>query len=83
MLLEVFKELYWALSCSIVLSATYFAVYSLEVALKLLGLGWRRYFTSGWNLLDFSITTVSVIGIVAAHIFSVDLQFLVVVHLIR
>lgn len=37
--------------------------YLLEACLKMFGLGPRRYFSSGWNLFDFSVTAVSLVGL--------------------
>lgn len=40
-------------------------VYALEASLKMLGLGFKAYFTSGWNCFDFIVTGISMIGLFA------------------
>lgn len=39
-------------------------VCAVEAALKVLGLGVSQYFGSGWNIYDFSVTLLSVFGII-------------------
>jgi len=53
-------------------------VFVIEMALKVLGLGINQYFGSGWNIYDFSVTLLSVCGII---ILSVVPSFVYVVIL--
>uniref|UniRef100_A0A673LI99 Two pore calcium channel protein 1-like n=1 Tax=Sinocyclocheilus rhinocerous TaxID=307959 RepID=A0A673LI99_9TELE len=40
-------------------------VYGIEVLLKITGLGPLTYFSSGWNLFDFSVTVFAFLGLIA------------------
>ncbi|XP_064619525.1 two pore calcium channel protein 1-like [Lineus longissimus] len=44
----------------------FLCLYSLEAVLKILGLGPWKYFTSGWNIFDFLVTALAVIGMIVA-----------------
>lgn len=37
-------------------------IFTIELLLKWFGYGIRKYFTSGWNFLDFIIVIVSILG---------------------
>ena len=50
------KDLQNVLYC---LDITFVVIFSLEFLLKLIGLGFVRYFTNGWNCLDLTIVIVS------------------------
>jgi len=39
------------------------AVFSLEFALKALGMGFWKYFASGWNVYDFCVTLAAIVGV--------------------
>jgi two pore calcium channel protein 1 len=39
-------------------------VFVIEVVLKVLGLGISQYFGSGWNIYDFSVTLLSLCGVI-------------------
>ncbi|KAK4010715.1 two pore calcium channel protein 1 [Daphnia magna] len=39
--------------------------YALEACLKMFGMGFHVYFSSGWNCFDFAVTGVSLIGLAA------------------
>lgn len=43
----------------------YVSFYTLEACLKMFGMGYRVYFTSGWNCFDFAVIAVSLIGLAA------------------
>jgi two pore calcium channel protein 1 len=45
------------------ISIAFISIYTLEMILKLIGLGFRNYFKSHWNLLDFSITLLGILSI--------------------
>ncbi|XP_048257055.1 two pore calcium channel protein 1-like isoform X1 [Haliotis rufescens] len=44
-------------------SIVFVCIYSVEAILKILGKGPHIYFTSGWDLFDFLVTVISVIGV--------------------
>ncbi|XP_042231863.1 two pore calcium channel protein 1-like isoform X2 [Homarus americanus] len=41
------------------------AFYGMEAIIKMIGLGFKRYFYSGWNIYDFIVTVLSMSGIIA------------------
>lgn len=43
----------------------FLSIYSLEAVLKLLGLGLDKYFSSGWNIYDFVVTSLAIVGLIA------------------
>ncbi|XP_020622394.1 two pore calcium channel protein 1-like [Orbicella faveolata] len=43
----------------------FISIYAAEAALKLIGLGVRKYFLSGWNMFDFFVTLAGFIGAVS------------------
>ncbi|KAL9981122.1 hypothetical protein ACROYT_G009786 [Oculina patagonica] len=43
----------------------FISIYTAEAALKIIGLGLRKYFLSGWNLFDFFVTLAGIIGAVS------------------
>ncbi|KAJ7382109.1 Two pore calcium channel protein 1 [Desmophyllum pertusum] len=43
----------------------FISMYAAEAALKIIGLGLRKYFLSGWNLFDFFVTLAGFIGAVS------------------
>ncbi|XP_041348857.1 two pore calcium channel protein 1-like [Gigantopelta aegis] len=45
------------------ISIVFVCLYSVEAVLKVLGKGPKEYFTSGWDLFDFLVTVISVIGV--------------------
>nr|XP_045614492.1 two pore channel protein 1-like isoform X1 [Procambarus clarkii] len=56
--------------------------YGVEAALKIIGLGYRRYFHSGWNIYDFFITILSIAGLVAEK-FSSSFFYIVILRPLR
>ena len=46
-------------------SYVFVSFYALETSLKIFGLGAYRYFGSGWNMFDFIVTVVSILGLLA------------------
>ena len=46
----------------------FFTVYALEALLKVLGLGITRYFASGWNVFDFTVTLLALVGVLILSI---------------
>ncbi|XP_066018881.1 two pore channel protein 1 isoform X2 [Pocillopora verrucosa] len=53
------RELHWY-------HIVFICIYAVEASLKLLGLGFRKYFLSGWNIFDFFVTVAGFIGAVSA-----------------
>lgn len=49
---------------------TFVSIYTAEAFLKMVGLGLRKYFLSGWNIFDFFVTLFGVIGAVSPTSFS-------------
>jgi len=43
-------------------------IFTMEAALKLIGLGPLQYFTNGWNLFDFFVVILSIFGIVMSSV---------------
>lgn len=50
------------------LSMAFISIYALEMVLKLIGFGFKRYFTSPWNWLDFVITLMGIISIALTNL---------------
>lgn len=44
-------------------SIVFVCVYSIEATIKILGKGPKEYFTNGWDVFDFLVTVVSLIGV--------------------
>ncbi|XP_066018883.1 two pore channel protein 1-like isoform X2 [Pocillopora verrucosa] len=65
------RELHWY-------HIVFICVYATEALLKLLGLGLRKYFRSGWNIFDFFVTVAGFIGAV-----STSFSFIVCVRPLR
>jgi hypothetical protein len=40
------------------------AVFTLEAIIKIIGLGYKGYFTKGWNVFDFFIVLISYITLI-------------------
>ncbi|KAK4878004.1 hypothetical protein RN001_010510 [Aquatica leii] len=43
----------------------FLSLFGLEAILKIIGLGWAEYVSSGWNIFDISVTYAAIIGAVA------------------
>uniref|UniRef100_W5KI88 Two pore segment channel 1 n=1 Tax=Astyanax mexicanus TaxID=7994 RepID=W5KI88_ASTMX len=57
-----------------------FVVYGVEVLLKITGLGPVAYFSSGWNLFDFSVTVFAFLGLIALAFHMEPFYFIVVLR---
>lgn len=57
-------------------------VYGVEALLKLIGLGPKKYFYSGWNIWDFIITVLAIAGIMAEE-FSDSFFYIVILRPLR
>ena len=44
------------------LNMAFTVIFGLEAAIKLIGLGWRQYFSDNWNTFDFCVLTLAVLG---------------------
>ncbi|XP_061674428.1 two pore channel protein 1 isoform X2 [Syngnathoides biaculeatus] len=58
----------------------FLTIYGVEVLLKLSGLGPLAYFSSGWNLFDFSVTVFAFLGLIALAFNMEPFYFIVVLR---
>uniref|UniRef100_A0A6Q2Z5C9 Ion transport domain-containing protein n=1 Tax=Esox lucius TaxID=8010 RepID=A0A6Q2Z5C9_ESOLU len=58
----------------------YSQVYGVDVLLKITGLGPLAYFSSGWNLFDFSVTVFAFLGLIALAFNMEPFYFIVVLR---
>ena len=50
------------------LSIAFISIYTLEMILKMIGFGFKKYFGSAWNWLDFVITLLGIVSAVLSHV---------------
>uniref|UniRef100_A0A671YBJ6 Two pore segment channel 1 n=1 Tax=Sparus aurata TaxID=8175 RepID=A0A671YBJ6_SPAAU len=58
----------------------FLTIYGVEVLLKISGLGPMAYFSSGWNLFDFSVTVFAFLGLIALAFDMEPFYFIVVLR---
>lgn len=58
----------------------FLTIYGVEVLLKITGLGPLAYFSSGWNLFDFSVTVIAFLGLIALAFHMEPFYFVVVLR---
>ncbi|XP_076130340.1 two pore channel protein 1 [Alosa pseudoharengus] len=58
----------------------FLTIYGVEVMLKITGLGPLAYFSSGWNLFDFSVTVLAFLGLIALAFNMEPFYFIVVLR---
>uniref|UniRef100_A0A8C7PMT0 Voltage-dependent calcium channel protein TPC1 n=1 Tax=Oncorhynchus mykiss TaxID=8022 RepID=A0A8C7PMT0_ONCMY len=58
----------------------FLTIYGVEVLLKLTGLGPLAYFSSGWNLFDFSVTVFAFLGLITLAFDMEPFYFIVVLR---
>lgn len=58
----------------------FLTIYGAEVLLKVTGLGPLEYFTSGWNVFDFSVTMLALLGLLALAFDMKPFYFIVVLR---
>uniref|UniRef100_A0A3P9KTL9 Two pore segment channel 1 n=1 Tax=Oryzias latipes TaxID=8090 RepID=A0A3P9KTL9_ORYLA len=58
----------------------FLTIYGVEVLLKIAGLGPITYFSSGWNLFDFSVTLFAFLGLIALAFNREPFYFIVVLR---
>ncbi|KAI7813647.1 putative two pore calcium channel protein 1 [Triplophysa rosa] len=58
----------------------FLTIYGIEVFLKITGLGPMLYFSSGWNLFDFSVTVFAFLGLIALAFDMEPFYFIVVLR---
>ncbi|XP_071208996.1 two pore channel protein 1 isoform X2 [Salvelinus alpinus] len=58
----------------------FLTIYGVEVLLKITGLGPLAYFSSGWNLFDFSVTVFAFLGLIALAFDMEPFYFIVVLR---
>ncbi|KAM9329594.1 two pore channel protein 1 [Gastrophryne carolinensis] len=61
----------------------FLTIYGAEVLLKVTGLGPVKYFTYGWNLFDFSVTMLALLGLLALAFDMKPFYFIVVLRPIQ
>ncbi|GFS20547.1 two pore calcium channel protein 1-like [Elysia marginata] len=64
------------------ISITFVCIYCVEAVIKMLGRGPKDYFTSGWDVFDFLVTAVSVVG-VFGEIFENSFYYVIVLRPFR
>ncbi|KAJ1524179.1 hypothetical protein ONE63_010705 [Megalurothrips usitatus] len=60
----------------------FLAIFVVEALLKVLGMGLSRYFSSGWNVYDFTVTLAALLGVLLNYLFP-KLIFIVVLRPLR
>uniref|UniRef100_A0A668VFL0 Ion transport domain-containing protein n=1 Tax=Oreochromis aureus TaxID=47969 RepID=A0A668VFL0_OREAU len=58
----------------------FLTIYGVEVLLKISGLGPVAYFSSGWNLFDFSVTVFAFLGLIALAFDKEPFYFIVILR---
>ena len=58
-------------------------IFTVEAIFKIIGLGWRPYFRSRWNLFDFVVVAVTLIGLASVGFSASVLRILRVARLFR
>lgn len=58
----------------------FLTIYGVEVLLKVTGLGPMSYFSSGWNLFDFSVTVFAFLGLIALAFNKEPFYFIVILR---
>lgn len=58
----------------------FLTIYGVEVLLKIAGLGPMAYFSSGWNLFDFSVTVFAFLGLIALAFDMEPFYFIVILR---
>ncbi|XP_036385875.1 two pore calcium channel protein 1-like [Megalops cyprinoides] len=58
----------------------FLSIYVVEILLKILGLGPMDYFSSGWNVFDFLVTLLALLGLVAVAFDMEPFYFVVVLR---
>uniref|UniRef100_A0A3Q1CHR4 Ion transport domain-containing protein n=1 Tax=Amphiprion ocellaris TaxID=80972 RepID=A0A3Q1CHR4_AMPOC len=61
----------------------FLTIYGVEVLLKISGLGPMAYFSSGWNLFDFSVTVFAFLGLIALAFNMEPFYFIVVLRTLQ
>lgn len=47
-------------------------VFTIEAIIKIWGMGWKKYFTDGWNIFDFAIMIGSYLGVIVEYFTSIS-----------
>lgn len=58
----------------------FLTIYGVEVLLKVTGLGPMAYFSSGWNLFDFSVTVLAFLGLIVLAFNKEPFYFIVILR---
>uniref|UniRef100_A0AAY5K304 Ion transport domain-containing protein n=1 Tax=Esox lucius TaxID=8010 RepID=A0AAY5K304_ESOLU len=70
----------WILIETYMLNSKSLSIYGVDVLLKITGLGPLAYFSSGWNLFDFSVTVFAFLGLIALAFNMEPFYFIVVLR---
>ena len=57
-------------------------LYTMEASLKLLGLGFAKYFSSYWNLFDFIVTVLGIISLILTFL-NVPIYYIIILRPLR
>jgi hypothetical protein len=60
----------------------YFAVYTVEACIKLLGLGATQYFACYWNTFDFCVTVLGILSLVFEFV-GIPLSYIIILRPLR
>ena len=63
-------------------SCFFVGFYTVEASLKLLGLGFARYFASYWNLFDFVVTVLGIISLILNYL-DVPIYYVIILRPLR
>jgi len=58
------------------------ALYTVEAILKLTGLGLEKYFSSYWNVFDFSVTALGILSLIL-QVLDIPLFYIVILRPLR
>lgn len=64
-----------------ILSETLAWIFTVEMIMKLIGLGFRQYFKSGWNIFDFIVTIGADVGYILMNVYHYHYGVFVVVSI--
>jgi two pore calcium channel protein 1 len=64
------------------ITLSFVCFYGMEVALKIVGLGITGYFHSGWNVFDFLVTVLALVGLIT-EAFGIPFSFIFILRSLR
>jgi len=63
-------------------SYAFISIYTLEMILKMIGFGFKKYFGSAWNWLDFIITLLGIVSLVLSHL-DIPINYIMILRPLR